>query len=75
MNDFQLETDVSNLLSKRYDLQLKKIFPTDSLFGRRLMPNLGINGMGTEYGTIYIDNKSHNSIYKATNLKGLCLQE
>ena len=56
-----------------YKLELKQIFPLDSIFGIAIAPNLGIRGF--EYGgkTVYIEQKSHNSIYRAKNLKGLYL--
>ncbi len=56
-----------------YKLELKKIFPRDSIFGIAIAPNAGI--VGFDYGgkTIYKEKKSHNIVYRAKNLKGLYL--
>ena len=56
-----------------YKLELKKIFPRDSIFGIAIAPNAGI--VGFDYGgkTIYKEKKSHNKVYRAKNLKGLYL--
>lgn len=56
-----------------YKLELKKIFPRDSIFGIAIAPNAGI--VGFDYGgkTIYKEKKSHNTVYRAKNLKGLYL--
>ena len=56
-----------------YKLELKNIFPRDSIFGIAIAPNAGI--VGFDYGgkTIYKEKKSHNKVYRAKNLKGLYL--
>ena len=56
-----------------YKLELKKIFPRDSIFGIAIAPNAGI--VGFDYGgkTIYKEKRSHNIVYDAKNLNGLYL--
>lgn len=56
-----------------YKLELKQIFPRDSIFGIAIAPNAGI--VGFDYGgkTIYKEKRSHNIVYDAKNLNGLYL--
>ena len=60
-------------VNHNYRLELKKIFPRDSIFGIAIAPNAGI--VGFDYGgkTIYKEKKSHNTVYRAKNLRGLYL--
>ena len=60
-------------VGRYYDLKLEKFFPRDSIFGIAIAPNLGIRGFDYGGKTVYIEQKSHNSIYRAKNLKGLYL--
>ena len=61
-------------VGRHYNLKLEKFFPLDSIFGIAIAPNAGIRGFGY-YGekTVYIERKSHNSLYRAKNLRGLYL--
>jgi glucose uptake protein GlcU len=57
-----------------YILDLKKIFPSDSLFGKKVSPNLGITSYSVGNGkVVMLEEKSHNTIYTALNLRGLCI--
>lgn len=60
-------------VGRHYNLKLEKFFPLDSIFGIAIAPNAGI--VGFDYGgkTIYKEKKSHNTVYRAKNLKGLYL--
>lgn len=59
-----------------YNLVLEKIFPSDSLFGIPVSPNLGIKGYSIDNGqVIMLEEKSHNKIYSALNLNGLCVEK
>ena len=61
---------------KSYILELKVIFPTDSLFGKPVAPNLGIRGYSVNNGeVIMLEAKSHNRIYTSLNLRGLCIEK
>ena len=60
-------------VGRYYDLKLEKFFPLDSIFGIAIAPNLGIRGFDYGGKTVYIEQKSHNSIYRAKNLNGLYL--
>ncbi len=60
-------------VGRYYDLKLEKFFPLDSIFDIAIAPNLGIRGFDYGGKTVYIEQKSHNSIYRAKNLKGLYL--
>ncbi len=61
-------------LGNNYILNLKKIFPSDSLLGKPVSPNLGISGYGVDNGhLIMLEKKSHNTIYRALNISGLCI--
>lgn len=61
---------------KSYLLELKVIFPTDSLFGKPVAPNLGIRGFPVNNReVIMLETKSHNKIYTALNLSGLCIRK
>lgn len=58
-----------------YIFDLKIVFPSDSLFGKSVAPNLGIRGYSINDGkVIMLDKKSHNKIYTALNLNGLCIK-
>lgn len=49
---------------KAYVLDLKVVFPTDSLFGKPVAPNLEIRGYEVSNRKIVkIEEKSHNTIY------------
>ncbi|MFA5044312.1 MAG: hypothetical protein WC542_00080 [Paludibacter sp.] len=62
--------------NSKYNLYLTRIFPTDSLFGISIAPNLGVKGMGVKGGGIVsVEKISHNSLYMAHNLHGLCIQK
>ena len=59
-----------------YNLELRKIFPLDSIMGYAIAPNLGIVfTYGEENKIVPIEEKSHFSIYHVTNLQGLCIIE
>lgn len=59
-----------------YNLVLEKIFPSDSLFGIPVSPNLGIKGYSIDNGqVVMLEEKSHNKIYSALNLNGLCIEK
>ena len=59
-----------------YILDLKTVFPLDSLFGKAVAPNLGIRGYNVGNGkTVMLEEKSHNKIYTALNLNGLCVKK
>jgi hypothetical protein len=63
-------------IDSSYILDLKVVFPDDSLFGKPVAPNLGIRGFRVNNGkTVMLETKSHNKIYKALNLNGLCVQK
>ena len=58
-----------------YFLDLEKIFPLDSLFGKSVAPNLGIKGFKVNNEKIImLESKTHNRIYTALNLNGLCIK-
>lgn len=62
--------------NRKYNLELRKIFPMDSLFGFALAPNHAIVfTMGKEEKIVHREKKSHFWIYCADNLNGLCIQE
>lgn len=56
-----------------YKLELKQIFPRDSIFGIAIAPNAGIVGFDHGGKTIYKEKRSHNIVYDAKNLNGLYL--
>ena len=57
-----------------YPLSLEKIFPMDSLFGKPVLENLGISRYYiTTDCYIERNEKTHQTIYRATNLCGLYL--
>jgi len=59
-----------------YILDLKTVFPLDSLFGKAAIPNLGIRGYNVGYGKmVMLEEKSHNKIYTSLNLNGLCVKK
>jgi hypothetical protein len=61
---------------RQYDIELRKIFPDDSIFGIPMAPNLEIRGIGMSDGTIVnIEEKSHNTLYSADNLDGVYLKK
>ena len=61
---------------RSYILDLKVVFPSDSLFGKPVAPNLGIRGYGVNNGKmVMLEIKSHNKIYEALNLSGLCIDK
>jgi len=58
-----------------YVLELKKIFPTDSLLGKTVAPNLGIKRYVVDNGkSVLLEKRFHNKIYTALNLNGLCIK-
>jgi hypothetical protein len=62
-------------VGNEYLLELKKIFPSDSLLGKTVAPNLGIKRYGIDNGkSVILEKKSHNKIYTALNLNGLCIK-
>jgi hypothetical protein len=59
-----------------YVLDLKTIFPPDSLFGKAVVPNLGMRGYSVNNGKmVLLEEKSHNKIYTALNLNGLYIKK
>ncbi len=57
-----------------YYLNLKKVFPVDSLLGKPVAPNLNIAGFYTFNGKLVkTEQECHNVIYTVLNLKGLYL--
>lgn len=63
-------------VGKSYLLGLKVIFPSDSLFGKPVAPNLGIRSYVINNGEVIIlEEKSHNKIYTALNLSGLYIEQ
>lgn len=59
-----------------YILNLKAVFPPDSLFGKAVIPNLGIRGYSVNNTKMaFIEDKSHNKIYTALNLNGLYIKK
>jgi len=61
-------------VKNKYNLELRKIFPLDSIMGYAIAPNLGVVfTYGEENKIVHREKKSHFTIYHATNLKGLCL--
>lgn len=55
-----------------YKLNLVKICPVDTIFGMAVMNKLHIGGMGNANGEIiFLEKKSHNTLYQASNLAGL----
>jgi len=62
-------------VGKSYLLDLKVLFPSDSLFGKPVAPNLGIKGYRINAEkVIIVEKRFHNRIYSALNLSGLCVQ-
>jgi len=61
-------------VGEKYSLNLQLIFPLDSLFGVKVMPNLGIQGIGVKGGVVTIDKRTHYKLYKANNLSGLVIR-
>ena len=67
------DTEVSGLskikVGMYYDLHLERIYP-----GKNMIPNLSIKS--EQYGKYKakIETKYHNSLYRATNLKGIFFQ-
>lgn len=78
---FKIISEIDNNLSSRcrkikvgnkYILNLVKLFPLDSVFGKPIAPNLGIVDFELGHGRVVrIDKETHYKIYKATNLNGL----
>lgn len=63
-------------VGKSYNLDLKVIFPSDSLLGIPISPNLGIKGVSINNNKIItIEKKCHSKIYAALNLIGLWVKE
>lgn len=59
-----------------YILNIKVLFPSDTLFGKPVAPNLGIRGYSINNGkVVMLENESHNKIYTALNLNGLCINK
>lgn len=63
-------------IGNAYVLDLKTIFPLDSLFGKVISPNLGVKGftVNTDGKAVMLEEKAHNKIYRALNLDGLCIE-
>lgn len=62
-------------IGKSYLLNLKVIFPHDSIFGFKIMNPLDVRGMELEGGvSVIIEEESHCKIYEAENLNGLCYE-
>lgn len=60
---------------KAYALDLKVIFPSDTLLGKPVAPNLGVKGYNiNNEKMIMLEKKSHNKIYTALNISGLCVK-
>ena len=56
----------------KYQLDLARIYPIDSIFGLPVAPNLGIKYIGLKGGVyISVEEKFYNTIYRAKNLDGL----
>lgn len=63
-----------NRVKEKYELELIRIFPTDTLLGLPVAPNLGIKYILLKGNTsIGIEGKFHNAIYRAKNLDGLAI--
>lgn len=62
-------------VGKDYVLDLKVIFPSDSLLGKPIAPNLGVKVYSiNNEKKIMLEKKSHNKIYTALNMSGLCIK-
>ena len=57
-----------------YLLDLRVIFPPDTLFGIPVAPNLGITGLAVCDDIVNIDNKTHNKLYCVKGLNGLYME-
>jgi hypothetical protein len=63
-------------VGNEYLLELKKIFPSDSLLGKPVAPNLGIKRYVLNNSkSVILEKESHNKIYTALNLNGLCIRD
>lgn len=63
-------------VGKSYVLDLKQIFPVDSLFGMPFAPNLGVVGIGLSDGSkLSTSRRYHRAIYSAKNLDGKHLMD
>ena len=61
--------------NQSYHLDLQILFPRDSVLGKSMTPNLGIRGIRMANGDlIEIEEESHNTLYLALNLRGLCIK-
>lgn len=60
-------------VKEKYVLELIRIFPTDTLLGLPVAPNLGIKYILKDNTSIGIEGKFHNAIYRAKNLDGLAI--
>lgn len=60
-------------VKEKYELELIRIFPTDTLLGLPVAPNLGIKCILKDNTSIGIEGKFHNAIYRAKNLNGLAI--
>jgi hypothetical protein len=46
------------------------------MLGKVIVPNLGIRGYSVDNGKmVFLEEKSHNKIYTALNLSGLCIKK
>lgn len=60
-------------VKEKYELELIRIFPTDTLLGLPVAPNLGVKYMLKDSTSIGIEGEFHNAIYRAKNLDGLAI--
>ncbi|MGV6944282.1 hypothetical protein [Sphingobacterium kyonggiense] len=70
--EVDISTCVKIKVHQSYRLNLKKIIPADSMGGRRMIPNDIVTSFGYKESVIKVEKKSHNALYFAENLNGLC---
>lgn len=58
-------------IGNEYMLELKKIYPIDTIVNTHIAPNLGIKGMIYYGKRINIQKSSHNSIYFTNDINGI----